>query len=92
MIEAAWLKNCAGDVKEVWAKCASCHSVRMVATNIRDPPEGQPFCSCPKCGQFLFAPDAREKLIDMVVDHGWSRAIVWLMAQNIGDEHGDKRH
>lgn len=88
MIEAAWLKDGEAGATEVWGKCGNCHTPRMIATNAPDPPEGQPFCSCSRCGQLLYAYDAREQLVATVVKHGWNRAIVWLMAHGIGDDDG----
>lgn len=87
-VEAAWLRTVEDGVTEVWAKCSSCHTDRVVMTNARDPLEGQPFCTCVRCGRFLYSPDTRNSLVDLVVAHGWNRAISWLMAQDIGDANG----
>ncbi len=84
-VEAVWLKRLENGGTEIWVKCAGCHNSRMIATNIQNPPEGQPFNMCSRCGEPLYSFDLRQRLIDVVVDRGWSAAIIWLMAQSVED-------
>lgn len=81
MIEAAYLRNVSDGATEIWAKCMSCHKSTMLATNHKSGVDGQPFCMCDHCGEMLYYDGLREAFVKQIIDHGWSAAIQWLIAQ-----------
>ena len=78
MIEAAWLKLIEGGNSQVWARCASCHANTLILSNAKPMPAGMPFCTCSKCGEFLYDDEKKAAFVAAISAKGWHGGLTFL--------------